>query len=41
MCKFRKRVPDLCASPGPRRKHQTDQRLKINQKNRDNFTENV
>ena len=37
MCKFKKRVPGLCDSPGPRRKHRTDQRHKLHRTNHDNF----
>ena len=37
MCKFKKRVPGLCVSREPRRKHQTDKRQKLYQTNHDNF----
>ena len=37
MCKFKKGVPGLCVSRGPRRKHRTDQRDKLHRTNHDNF----
>ena len=37
MCKFKKRVPGLCVSREPRRKHRTDQRHKLHRTNHYNF----
>ena len=37
MCKFKKRVPGLCVSRGPRRKHRTDQCHKLHRTNHDSF----
>ena len=37
MCKFKKRVPGICVSRGPRRKHRADQRHKLHRTNNDNF----
>ena len=37
MCKFKKRVPGVCVSWGPRRKHRTDQRHKLHRTNHGNF----
>ena len=36
-CKFKRRVPGLCVSRGPRRKHRTDQRHKLHRQNHDNY----
>ena len=37
MCKFKKRVPGLCVSWGPRRKYRTDQPHKLHRTNHDIF----
>ena len=37
MCKFKKRVPGLCVSRGPRRKYRTDQSYKLHRTNHDNL----
>ena len=36
-CWFKKKIPGLCVSRGPRRKHQTDQSHKLNQTNHNNL----